>query len=73
MGQETKTMVIESPNQKRQVEVTFTVTGNWFNREYNVLSCPAISDWGGNCYRECKSQLECSLRLDEWNFRQWLS
>ena len=53
-----RTRVIECPSQKRQVEVTYTVTGSWFKREYDVVSCPAINDWGGGCHRECKLQLE---------------
>ena len=73
MGPEIKTMVIECPRQHRKVEVTYAVAGNWFNREYDVLSCPAINDRGGNCYRECKSQLECSPRLGEWYSRRLLS
>ncbi len=73
MGLEIKTMVIKCPRQKRQVEVTYSVAGNWFNREFDVLSCPAINDWGGNCYRECKSQLARSTGLGEWYSRQWLS
>jgi hypothetical protein len=65
MAHELKTVVIECPRQKRQVEVTYTVTGKWLNREYDVVSCPAINDWGGNCHRECKSQLACIPGLGE--------
>jgi hypothetical protein len=73
MGRKINTMVVECPRQKRQVEVSYTVGGSWFNREYDVLSCPAIGDWGGSCYRECKLQLEWSARLGEWSSRQLLS
>jgi len=68
MGQKLKTRVIECPRQKRQVEVTYTVAGSWLKRQYDVVSCPAINDWGGGCHRECKSQLEHSPGSGEGYF-----
>jgi hypothetical protein len=73
MGQKIKTMVIDCPLQKREVKVTYSVSGNWFNREYDVWLCPAINDVGGGCNRQCKSLLSWFPRLNEWDFRRWLS
>ena len=73
MVQESKVMLIQCPRQNRQVEVTYAVTGNWFNREYLVLSCPAINDYGGGCDRECKLQVERPLGLNNLYSRQMLS
>jgi hypothetical protein len=70
MAQKLKTMQLECPRQKRQVEVTYTVTGSWFDREYDVVSCPAINDFGGVCYRECKSYLQRLPGLGAGYFRQ---
>lgn len=57
MEQITKTSVIECPVHKREVEVTYRVTRDGFNRQLDVLSCPAINDGGVSCYRQCKSLL----------------
>lgn len=70
MGQKIKTAVIECPVQEREVEVTYQVTGKWFNREYDVLSCPAINDNGGRCYRQCKSLLGRPSSLVEGYFQR---
>ena len=68
MGSKTKTKVIQCPVQNRLAEVTYKVIGNWFNREYEIQSCPAMSDWGG-CDRQCKRQLAISLKSAEWSAR----
>jgi hypothetical protein len=57
MGQKGITSVVTCPVQKREVDVTYRKVGNWFNRKLDVLSCPAIKDSGGSCYRQCKSLL----------------
>ena len=72
MGQEIKTRVIECPLRKREVEVKYSVIGNWFNREVVVLSCPAINDGDRSCDRQCKSHLATSPSLGKWYYRQWL-
>jgi hypothetical protein len=71
MGQKIKTRVIVCPLQKRAVEVTYTMLGPWYKRELDVLSCPAISDSGGNCYRQCKSLLTWNPGLGDSYFGQW--
>ena len=60
MREKIKTSVIKCPVKKRDVEVTYKITRNWFNRKLNILSCPAIEDNGGRCYQQCKSLLEMS-------------
>ena len=72
MRQAIKTMVIECPLRKREVEVKYSVIGNWFNREVVVLSCPAINDYDRSCNRQCKSHLAMPPSLGEWHYRQWL-
>lgn len=73
MGQKIKSMVIQCPHQKREVDVIYKVFGNWFNREYKVLFCPAKKDSGGNCYRQCKSILASPPGLDKWHSGRMLS
>lgn len=68
MGSEIRTRVIQCPVQNRLVEVTYKVIGNWFNREYEVQSCPAMSDWGG-CDRQCKNKMAISPKSAEWYLR----
>jgi hypothetical protein len=72
MGQVIKTRVIECPHRKREVEVKYSVIGNFFNRDVDVLSCPAINDGDGGCDRRCKSLLRRPPSLGEWYSRQWL-
>ncbi len=73
MVQESKVMLVQCQRQNRQVEVTYAVRGNWLNREYLVVSCPAINDYGGGCDRECKSQVEWSQGLYNFYSSQLLS
>ena len=49
--------LVDCPSRKRGVEVTCAVSGRWFNRRYNVISCPAMYDAGPVCELRCKSQL----------------
>lgn len=72
MGQAIKTAVIKCPVHEREVEVKYRVTRNWFNRELDVLSCPAINDSGGSCYRQCKSLLGRPKDLGEGYFQRGL-
>ena len=72
MGQVIKTRVIKCPHHKREVEVKYSVIGNWFNREVDVLSCPSINDGDESCDRQCKSLLWKPPSLGEWRSRQWL-
>jgi hypothetical protein len=68
MGSKLKTRVIQCPVQKRPVEVTYRVIGNWFNREYDIQSCPAMHD-RGSCDRPCKRLLTQSPIAREWYSR----
>lgn len=49
--------VIICPFRKREVEVTYTVSGNWFAPDYKVVACPAMYDDGVGCDRQCHSLL----------------
>ena len=42
MGSKTRNRIIQSPVQNRLFDVTYKIIGNWFNREYDIQSCPAI-------------------------------
>lgn len=57
MASKFKQQVIICPSRKREVEVTYTVAGNWFAPEYNVVACPAMYDYGSACDRRCKAFL----------------
>jgi len=48
--------VIKCPIRKREVEITYTVSGAWFSRDYHIVACPAMYD-GGGCNRDCQSLL----------------
>jgi len=49
--------VIICPRRKREVEVTFTVSGNWFAPDYKVVACPAMYEGDIGCDRICQSLL----------------
>jgi len=49
--------VIICPSRKREVEVTYTVSGNWFAPEYKVVACPAMYEGEIGCDRRCQSLL----------------
>jgi len=58
MSRNTRTQVIRCPNRKRDVEVTYSVSGTWFSRRYEIEACPAMNDGAANCNRQC-SDLFC--------------
>ena len=68
MKSKLKSRIIECPVQKRLVQVDYTTVGNWFNRKYEIKSCPAMSDWGG-CDRQCQPLLSIPARSAEWQAR----
>jgi hypothetical protein len=68
MGSKTRTRVIKCPVQNRLVEVTYKAIGSWFNREYDVVSCPAMNEWG-DCDHQCKNQLVIPPNSAEWYSR----
>ena len=49
--------VIVCPDRNREVEVTYSVTGNWFSPNYDVIACPAMYDGEVGCDRRCTAQL----------------
>ena len=49
--------VIICPRRKREVEVTYTVSGNWFAPDYKVVDCPAMYAGAIGCDRICQSLL----------------
>lgn len=49
--------IVNCSTRQRLVEVTCMVSGGWFNRRYNVISCPAMYDAGPGCDLRCKAQL----------------
>lgn len=51
------TQVIECPIRHREVEVTYSASGGWFNRSYQIEWCPAMYDGGVGCDRRCATML----------------
>jgi len=49
--------VIICPSRKREVEVTYTISGSWFTPEYKVVACPAMYEGEVACDRRCQSLL----------------
>lgn len=57
MAPKHKARVIYCAARQREVQVTYTVSGDQFAREYDVVSCPAMFDGGAGCDRRCKALL----------------
>ena len=57
MGTRTASQILDCPIRCREVMINYTVSGNWFNREYRIDSCPAMYDAGPRCDRRCADQL----------------
>jgi hypothetical protein len=57
MADNFRKQVIICPDRKREVEVTYTVSGNWFAPRYDVVACPAMYDGEVGCRRKCKDLL----------------
>ena len=68
MGSGLKTKLIQCPVQNRMAEVAYKVIGPWYNREYDIVSCPAMNDWG-DCDRQCKNILATPSKSAEWYSR----
>ena len=68
MKSKIKSRVIKCPVQNRLVEVSYKAIGSWFNREYDIQSCPAMNDWGG-CDRQCQRLFSTPSRAAEWRAR----
>ena len=52
-----RSQVIVCPERKREVEVTYTVSGSWFAPDFNIVACPAMYDGEVGCERQCRSLL----------------
>ncbi len=57
MADNLRKQIIICPDRKREVEVTYTVSGNWFAPRYDVVACPAMYDGEVGCQRKCKDLL----------------
>ncbi len=60
-----KQQVIICPDRKREVEVTYTVSGSWFAPEYNIVACPAMYDSDSGCNKHCQSLLARSSSYEQ--------
>jgi hypothetical protein len=60
MSAKLRNKVIECPHRKRDVEVTYAVTGNWFSPAYEIVSCPAMYQSSVSCNRICKKLISHS-------------
>jgi hypothetical protein len=49
--------VIICPSRRREVEVTYTISGSWFTPDYKVVACPAMYEDGVGCDKQCQSLL----------------
>jgi hypothetical protein len=49
--------IVRCPSRKRDVEVTYAVTGKMFARKYEIVSCPAMYDSSDSCNRLCLAAL----------------
>ncbi len=49
--------VIKCPSRKREVEVSYTTSGNWFSPHYSIVSCPAMYEHTQSCNRQCQKLL----------------
>jgi hypothetical protein len=61
MADKFRKQVIICPDRRREVEVTYTVSGNWFAPRYDVVACPAMYDGEQGCGRICKNMLASSV------------
>ena len=57
MSSKTRTQTIRCPSRKRDVEVTYRISGSWFSRRYEIEDCPAMNDGSASCNRQCCDQL----------------
>ena len=62
MADSLKKQIIVCPDRNREVEVTYSVSGNWFSPNYEVIACPAMYDGEVGCDRKCTVQLAGSVR-----------
>lgn len=60
MADKCKSKIFYCPLKKRDVEITYSLSGSWFNSKYTVKSCPAMYDGGTACNRQCVKLLGLS-------------
>jgi hypothetical protein len=53
MRSKVRTQLVRCPSHNRDVEVTYTVSGSWLERKYELADCPALFDGGASCDRRC--------------------
>ena len=61
MKEKLRKQVIVCPDRKREVELTYSVSGNWFSPNYEVVACPAMYDGEVGCTRQCVAMLASSV------------
>jgi len=52
--------VIVCSDRNREVEVAYTVSGNWFSPNLDIVACPAMYDGEVGCERNCVTKLRGS-------------
>ena len=57
--------VIHCPVKDREAEVTYRISGTWLDREYDIVSCPAMRD-GSGCDRQCQHLLGVGRTASDW-------
>ena len=53
MRSKVKSQIVRCPSRNRDVEVTYTVSGKLFERQYELVNCPAKFDSSASCDRRC--------------------
>jgi hypothetical protein len=61
MADSLRKQIIVCPDRNREVVVTYSVSGNWFSPNYEVIACPAMYDGEVGCDRRCTAQLAGSV------------
>lgn len=62
MRSKVRTRLVRCPSHNRDVEVTYTVSGSLFDRNYEFANCPAMFDGSASCNRSCWPSLLHSPR-----------
>lgn len=65
MTEKLKYQVIICPDRKREVEISYKVSGSWLAPTYNIVDCPAMYDSGTGCVRRCSSLLAGAANYDQ--------
>ena len=58
--------VIICPSRKREVEVTYTISGSGCTSAYKIVACPAMYDGDVACDRRCQAQLARPSRQENF-------